>query len=110
MLYQNTMRKPQKPKNRFFFSLSFSFPALSFPFADDIPCDELTDAVLVWTVNPARPALTITAFIVNVSKGDTPHGTIGYQSIFAAGLTLFLMTLGFNILGHLLRKRFREAY
>lgn len=63
-----------------------------------------------FTWNPAKPALTITAFIVNVSKGDTPHGTISYQSIFAAGLTLFLMTLGFNILGHMLRKRFREAY
>jgi phosphate transport system permease protein len=63
-----------------------------------------------FTWNPSKPALTITAFIVNVSKGDTPHGTISYQSIFAAGLTLFLMTLGFNIVGHMLRKRFREAY
>ena len=53
---------------------------------------------------------TITAFIVQVSMGDQRHGSIGYQSIFAAGLTLFLMTLGFNIVGHMLRKRFREAY
>src|SRR5579872_1416637 len=63
-----------------------------------------------FTFNPAQPAATITAYIVQVSMGDLPHGSIGYQSIFAAGLTLFLMTLGFNILGHMLRKRFREAY
>jgi len=63
---------------------------------------------LTW--NPARPAATITAYIVQVSQGDLPHGSIGYQSIFAAGLMLFLFTLGFNILGHILRKRFREAY
>ena len=62
------------------------------------------------TLDPREPAETITAFIVQVSLGDLPHGSIGYQSIFAAGLVLFLMTLVFNIGGHLLRKRFREAY
>lgn len=63
---------------------------------------------LTW--NPMEPAATITAFIVQVSLGDLPHGSIGYQSIFAAGLTLLLMTLVFNIAGHLLRRRFRELY
>ena len=63
---------------------------------------------LTW--NPTEPAETITAFIVQVSLGDLPHDSIGYQSIFAAGLTLFVMTLGFNIVGHLLRTRLREAY
>lgn len=63
---------------------------------------------LTW--NPTEPAATITAYIVQVSLGDLPHGSIGYQSIFAAGLTLFGMTLVFNIAGHILRKRFREAY
>ena len=42
--------------------------------------------------------------------GDLPHGSIGYQSIFAAGLVLMLMTLSFNIVGHWVRKRYREAY
>jgi phosphate transport system permease protein len=42
--------------------------------------------------------------------GDLPHGSIGYQSIFAAGLVLFLLTLAFNILGHVARQRFREEY
>jgi phosphate transport system permease protein len=62
------------------------------------------------TFDPREPAATITAFIVQVSLGDLPHGSIGYQSIFAAGITLFLMTLAFNIIGYILRKRFREAY
>ncbi|MBE7527872.1 MAG: phosphate ABC transporter permease subunit PstC [Nitrosomonas sp.] len=63
---------------------------------------------LVW--NPMEPAATITTYIVQVSLGDLPHGSIGYQTIFAAGLTLLLLTLVFNILGHLLRKRYREIY
>ncbi|CAN5639866.1 phosphate ABC transporter permease subunit PstC [soil metagenome] len=62
------------------------------------------------TMNPAEPAATVTAYIVQVSQGDLPHGSIGYQSIFAAGLTLMLMTLLFNIGGYVLRKRYREAY
>lgn len=63
-----------------------------------------------FTFNPTEQGATITAYIVQVALGDLPHGSIGYQSIFAAGLTLVVMTLGFNVVGHLLRKRFREAY
>lgn len=63
---------------------------------------------LTW--NPAEPAATITAFIVQVALGDLPHGSIGYQTIFAAGLTLMLLTLCFNIAGHLLKRRYRQAY
>ncbi|MEW6352706.1 MAG: phosphate ABC transporter permease subunit PstC [Pseudomonadota bacterium] len=63
---------------------------------------------LTW--DPTEPAATITAYIVQVSLGDLPHGSIGYQTIFAAGLTLLLITLIFNVAGHALRKRFREAY
>ena len=63
---------------------------------------------LTW--NPMEPAATITSYIVQVALGDLPHGSIGYQTIFAAGLTLALLTLFFNVLGHLLRKRYRQAY
>lgn len=63
-----------------------------------------------FTMNPAEPAQTISAYIVQVALGDLPHGSIGYQSIFAAGLSLMLMTLVFNILGHVIRRRYREAY
>ncbi|NCW26731.1 MAG: phosphate ABC transporter permease subunit PstC [Verrucomicrobia bacterium] len=61
------------------------------------------------TFNPLDSAATVTAFIVQVSLGDLPHGSIGYQSIFAAGAVLFLMTLGFNLAGHALRRRFHRA-
>ncbi|MEK9778123.1 MAG: phosphate ABC transporter permease subunit PstC [Methylophilaceae bacterium] len=63
-----------------------------------------------FTFNPIESAATITAYIVSVALGDLEHGGIGYQSIFAAGLTLLIMTLALNILGHWVRKRFAERY
>ncbi|WP_157451359.1 phosphate ABC transporter permease subunit PstC [Caldimonas taiwanensis] len=60
--------------------------------------------------NPLEPAATVTAYIVQVALGDLPHGSIGYQTIFAAGLSLMLITLLFNLAGYGLRKRFREVY
>ncbi|MCX7961314.1 MAG: phosphate ABC transporter permease subunit PstC [Burkholderiales bacterium] len=63
-----------------------------------------------FTFNPTESAATITAYIVQVALGDLPHGSIAYQSIFAAGLVLVLMTLAFNVIGHLLRRSFRERY
>jgi phosphate transport system permease protein len=63
-----------------------------------------------FTFNPLEGAATITAYIVQVAMGDLPHGSIGYQSIFAAGMVLFVLTFIFNILGHLARKRFAERY
>ena len=63
---------------------------------------------LTW--NPLEPSETITAFIVQVSLGDLPHGSIGYQSIYVAGLTLLIITMIFNILGFIMRRIFREVY
>jgi phosphate transport system permease protein len=63
---------------------------------------------LTW--NPMEPAATITSFIVQVALGDLPHGSIGYQTIFAAGLTLMLLTLVFNILGHFMTRKYRQVY
>lgn len=63
---------------------------------------------LTW--NPLEPAATMTAYIVQVSLGDLPHGSVGYQTIFATGLTLLLITLGFNVAGHVLKKRYRQIY
>lgn len=62
------------------------------------------------TINPLESIETMTAYIVQVSLGDTPHGTIAYQTIFAVGMMLFLMTLGMNIASHYLIRRFREMY
>ncbi len=60
--------------------------------------------------NPMEPAATITSYIVQVALGDLPHGSVGYQTIFAAGLTLMLLTLFFNLVGYWMRRRFREVY
>ena len=62
------------------------------------------------TINPMEPAATITSYIVQVALGDLPHGSVGYQTIFAAGLTLFFITLVFNILGYVLRRKYKESY
>ena len=67
-----------------------------------------TQPNLTW--DPTEGAATITAYIVQVSLGDLPHGSLEYQSIFAVGMVLLLMTLLFNVLGHVLRRRFREVY
>lgn len=63
-----------------------------------------------FTFNPTEAAATLTAYIAQVSLGDLPHGSVGYRSIFAAGLVLLVMTLVLNVIGHLLRKRYREIY
>ncbi|MBN8761734.1 MAG: phosphate ABC transporter permease subunit PstC [Thiobacillus sp.] len=62
------------------------------------------------TANPLEGAATITAYIVQMSLGDLPHGSLEYQSIFAVGLALFVITLLFNVAGFFLQRRFREAY
>lgn len=60
--------------------------------------------------NPLVPVMTMTAFIVQVSLGDTPAGSLAYKSIFAVGMTLFLMTLVLNIISFWVVRRFREKY
>ncbi len=60
--------------------------------------------------NPMTETQTISAYIVQVALGDAPHGSIGYQSIFAAGLVLLIFTLIFNILGHCVRSYYKKQY
>jgi phosphate transport system permease protein len=62
------------------------------------------------TLNPLESIQTMTGFIVQVSFGDTPAGSISSQSIFAVGATLFLMTFFMNILSNFIVRRFREEY
>jgi phosphate transport system permease protein len=62
------------------------------------------------TLNPLVPIETMTAYIVQVSLGDTPAGTLEYQTIFAVGMALFLMTLVLNVASHWLVQRFRQQY
>jgi phosphate transport system permease protein len=60
--------------------------------------------------NPLEGAATITAYIVQISLGDLPHGSIEYLTIFAAGLTLFVLTFSFNLIAYWLRRKYREVY
>ncbi len=60
--------------------------------------------------NPLVPVQTMTAYIVQVSQGDTPAGSLAYNTIFAVGMTLFLMTLALNIFSYWFVRRFREKY
>ncbi len=62
------------------------------------------------TLNPLESIETMTAYIVQVSLGDTPHQSIAYQTIFAVGMLLFLMTLIMNVISYFFTKRFREVY
>ena len=59
------------------------------------------------TFNPFEPAATITTYIVQVAKGDVPHGSLSYRTIFAAALVLFLLTLAFNLAADWIRRRQR---
>jgi phosphate transport system permease protein len=62
------------------------------------------------TLNPLESVQTMTAFIVQISQGDNPHGTVGFYSLYAVGLVLFVLTLGLNILSHHIVEKYREEY
>lgn len=62
------------------------------------------------TLDPRVPVETMTAYIVQVSLGDTPAGTLEYRTIFAVGMLLFLSTFALNMVSIWLRNRFREEY
>jgi len=62
------------------------------------------------TANPLVPIETITGYVVQVCLGDVPHGSLEYKTIFAAGLTLFVITYLLNNLSFWLKKRYQEVY
>jgi len=64
----------------------------------------------IFTADPTREGQTLTAYIVGISKGDTPWGSLLYRTIYACGLTLLVITLLFNLAGYYIRKRYREQY
>ena len=63
-----------------------------------------------FTLNPLVPIETITAYIVQISLGDTPHGTLEYKTIFVCGMTLFVLTFILNVFSFKLKRRFQEIY
>lgn len=62
------------------------------------------------TLDPTVPIQTITAYIVQVSMGDVPHGSLGYNTIFAAGITLFVFTFLLNNISYWIKRRYQEQY
>jgi phosphate transport system permease protein len=62
------------------------------------------------TLNPFQSVETMTAFIVNVSFGDKPQGSLEWKSLFAVAITLFVMTLAMNVVSQMIMRRFREIY
>lgn len=62
------------------------------------------------TLNPLVPVETVTAYIVQVSLGDVPHGSLEYRTIFAAGLSIFILTFILNNISFYLKRKFQEQY
>ena len=62
------------------------------------------------TANPLESIQTMTAYIVQISLGDTPAGSVEYQTLFAVAALLFVITLGMNVLSNRILRRFREVY
>lgn len=62
------------------------------------------------TLDPREPVQTMTSYIVQVALGDLPHGSLEYQSVFAVGLTLFIITFVFNSIAIWLKSKLREVY
>ncbi|MCI0850100.1 MAG: ABC transporter permease subunit, partial [Chloroflexi bacterium] len=63
---------------------------------------------LTW--DPLESIQTMTAYIVQVSLGDTPQGSLEFKTLFAVAMTLFVLTLTMNVLSQFLLQRFREVY
>lgn len=68
------------------------------------------DSLFGYILNPFESAETMTGHIVRISGGDLSYNSIDYNAIFAIGLTLFLMTLGLNMLSRRFVARFRQVY
>ena len=62
------------------------------------------------TLNPFEEIMTMTAYMVSMARGEAAVGTVEYQSLFAVGLVLFLLTLLMNVVNDLLKRRFQESY
>lgn len=63
-----------------------------------------------FTFDPTVPIQTITAYIVQISMGDVPNGTIAYKTIFAAGITLFIFTFILNNISYWIKTKYQEKY
>lgn len=62
------------------------------------------------TLDPTVPIETLTTYIVQVSLGDVPHGSLEYRTIFAAGIVLFIFTFALNNVSFWIKKKYQEKY
>jgi phosphate transport system permease protein len=62
------------------------------------------------TANPLVPIQTITTYIVQISMGDVPHASLEYRTIFAAGISLFVLTFALNNISFWFKKRYQQRY
>ena len=84
--------------------------AVSRAFGETMAVTLAAGATPNLTLNPLESIQTMTAYIVQVSLGDTPAGGIEYQTIFAVGALLFVVTLGMNVAANWIMNRYREVY
>jgi phosphate transport system permease protein len=84
--------------------------ALSRAIGETMAVTIAAGATAKLTFNPLESIQTMTAYIVQVSLGDTPAGTVEYQTIFAVGALLFVVTLAANLVAIRILRRFREVY
>jgi phosphate transport system permease protein len=84
--------------------------ALSRAFGETMAVTLAAGSTPRLTLNPLQSVQTLTSYIVQVSTGDTPQGSIEYKSIFAVGMLVLVVTLLFNMLAYVLVKRFRSVY
>lgn len=90
--------------------LAASVLALSRALGETMAVAIAAGSTPVLTLNPLESIQTMTAYIVQVSLGDTPAGTVEYQSLFAVGAVLFASTLFMNTIAQKVLRRFREVY
>lgn len=84
--------------------------ALSRAFGETMAVTIAAGSTPKFTLDPTQSIQTMTSYIVQVSKGDTPVGTVEYYTLFAVALILFLFTFSMNILANRIQRRFREEY
>ena len=84
--------------------------AISRAFGETMAVTLAAGATPKFTLNPLESIQTMTAYIVQVSLGDTPAGGIEYQTIFAVAGLLFLVTLIMNLLSNHIMNKYREVY
>ena len=84
--------------------------AISRAFGETMAVTLAAGATPRFTINPLESIQTMTAYIVQVSLGDTPQGGIEYQTIFAVAALLFLVTLIMNLISNFIMNKYREVY